>query len=337
MNNITFEKLERLCLKFSSARILVIGDIIVDKYIWGKVNRISPEAPVPIVNVEKETFSWGGAANVAQNIKSLGGGVALAGALGNDSIGQRLLADLKEKQVDCQSIIVDCERPTTLKTRIIAHSQQVVRVDYEVKRELGPSVQQELVAGILNVIPAIQAVVISDYAKGVVSPRLINDIINTAHENRIPVIVDPQVTHFKHYKKVTVITPNHLEAGQMSGIDIVDDASLVEAGKHLLALLDCEAVLITRGEEGMALFRGDEYIMIPTVAREVYDVTGAGDTVTGVFALAISAGASLKEAAFLANHAAGIAVAEVGAASVKRDDLLSAVKLALGQACYDKR
>lgn len=329
MKNIKYSRLEKIIAKFPKATVLVIGDIIVDKYIWGKVSRISPEAPVPVVNVVRETFCWGGAANVASNIKSLGGQVALAGVLGADGMGQQLLDELQNQAVDCQGILSLEERPTTLKTRIIAHSQQVVRVDYEVAREIDKPVNQELINRLKEIIPKTQAVVISDYAKGVIGPRLIKEVIATAHQHQVSVIVDPQVTHYRHYKKVTVITPNHLEAGRMSGIDIVDEPSLIKAGRHLQDILECEVVLITRGEEGMTLFQGQDFTHIPTVAQEVYDVTGAGDTVTGVFALALSGGASFKEAAFLANYAASIVVAEVGTASVKPTELNRVVKQAL--------
>ena len=326
MHRITFTSLQKTIKKFPTAHILVVGDIIMDKYIWGRVTRISPEAPVPIVNVNKETFCWGGAANVANNVECLGGQVSLSGVIGRDRVGEHLLDELHRKNIDCSAIIKSTRRPTTLKTRIIAHSQQVVRVDYEVKDELQPATTTRLISKLNAIIPQAQAVVISDYAKGVVGPDLIQEIINMAHRVKIPVVVDPQVTHFQHYKKVSVITPNHHEASRMSRIQITDEASLIEAGQHLLNLLDCEAVLITRGEEGMTLFEGTEYCHIPTMAQEVYDVTGAGDTVTGVFALALAVGSSYKEAALLANHAAGVVVAEVGTASLRPNELIEAVQ-----------
>lgn len=300
--------------EFKNNKILVIGDLILDRYIWGKVNRISPEAPVPIVEVTDENFLLGGASNVANNIVSLGGHATIVGVAGNDRAGEVILKMLGEKGVQCEGVFLG-PRPTTVKTRVIAHNQQVVRFDRENKDKVDGKVFRGLLGYIRNEVQNHDAVIISDYKKGVVSSELVKEVLKHSKPGNIFVSVDPKVGHFHCYKNVSLVTPNVMEASIASGIEIKDEKSLINAGKTLLRKIPCDAVLITRGEHGMSLFRKDKKeVHIPTVAKTVYDVTGAGDTVIAAFSIAYAAGASMEEAAVIANHAAGIVVGEVGTA-----------------------
>ncbi|MFQ5455387.1 MAG: D-glycero-beta-D-manno-heptose-7-phosphate kinase [Nitrospirota bacterium] len=309
--------------RFDEAKILIIGDLMVDHYIWGKVKRISPEAPVPVVNVTSESILLGGAANVLNNILSLKGMVEICGVIGDDYFGKRLIEEIKERGLEkTDGIIVEGGRATTKKTRIIAHNQQVVRFDREKKESISSESQKKIYRFVKNMIGSIGCIVISDYAKGVIAPEFIKDILELADRNNITTIVDPKVNHFDLYKGVTIITPNNIEASMASGIDADDDKNFIKMGKTILNRLDCKAVLITRGEEGMSLFEGDDVTHIPTVAQEVYDVTGAGDTVVSVLSLALSVGAAIKEAAVIANYAAGVVVGIVGTAVIRREDLI---------------
>ncbi|MEW5766315.1 MAG: D-glycero-beta-D-manno-heptose-7-phosphate kinase [bacterium] len=314
--------------RFENSRLLVVGDIMADEFVWGRVNRISPEAPVPVVEVVDETILPGGAANVANNIISLEGKAELVGVIGQDKIGEDLTADLKQRKIGTEGILAVQERPTIQKTRIIAHSQQVVRVDRENRKEIDPALTETILDYCGGLISDIDAVIISDYGKGVIIPPLIEKLVALSREFDRPVVVDPKIGHLKSYKRISVLTPNHHEAGLLSGKPITDEESLIEVGWFLLNLLECEAVLITRGEKGMSLFpRQGEVTHIPTVAREVYDVTGAGDTVVAVFTLALASGAGLLEAATLANYAAGIVVGKVGTATVTRGELKKELSL----------
>jgi D-beta-D-heptose 7-phosphate kinase/D-beta-D-heptose 1-phosphate adenosyltransferase len=308
----TYSKILR---EFRRKKILVIGDIILDRYIWGKVNRISPEAPVPVVEVSHENFLLGGAANVAHNIVSLGGRASLVGVAGKDRGGDIMKRMLEENGIDCGGVFWG-SRPSTVKTRVIAHSQQVVRFDREDRTRMDGKMLGGILAYIGEVLAGFDAVIISDYKKGVVSAELIKRITKKTKNRNILVAVDPKVGHFHYYRHVSLITPNLNEASVASGIDIKDEASLMEAGRSLLRKISCEAVLVTRGEQGMSLFRNDMVVHIPTAAKNVYDVTGAGDTVIAAFTLAYAAGATMEEAAVVANHAAGIVVGEVGTAVV---------------------
>ncbi len=306
--------------EFRKKKILVIGDLILDRYIWGKVSRISPEAPVPIVEVTKEDFLLGGASNVAHNIVALGGSASIVGVIGNDRAGDVFINLLDERGIQCQGVF-RCLKNTIVKTRVIAHNQQVVRFDKEDKDRLDGKVFRRLLEHIREIIPYHDAVIISDYKKGVVSSELIREVLKHSKPSRIFVSVDPKVGHFKLYKNVSLITPNLAEASLASGIEIEDEKSLINAGRILLKSLSCDAVLITRGEQGMSLFEKEQVTHIPTVTRDVYDVTGAGDTVIAAFTIAYAAGASMKEAAVIANHAAGIVVGKVGTAVATSDQL----------------
>jgi len=319
--------MRNLFKKFSKTGILVIGDLMVDQYIWGKVNRISPEAPVPVVEVSKENLLLGGAANVANNVLSLGGKVFITGVIGKDEMGKVLINKLREKGIDTDGIFIDKHRPTTVKTRVIAHNQQVVRFDRERRSEINKTILSSILEYTKNCLPHIRAIIISDYCKGTITKNLIKQLLKLI-DSDIFTAVDPKIGHFGYYRGISFITPNITEASFGSGIDIVDEKTLIRAGKTLLEKLQCKAVLITRGEKGMTLFeKNGKTTHIPTYAREVYDVTGAGDTVIATFTLCHSAGASLKESAILANHAAGVVVGEIGTAVVTPHDILTSIRI----------
>ncbi len=305
----------RLIDAFRGKRILVIGDVMLDRYLWGKVERISPEAPVPVVEVVRETFSMGGAANVAHNLSALGAEAWLVGVIGDDPAGARLAGELMRAGVRGEGLIRDLERRTTVKTRIIAHQQQVVRADEEDTDPLAGPLLRRVVDAVERQVPEVDGLVLSDYGKGVIEPDVLRPAITLARAQGLCVSVDPKERHFASYQGATVITPNQQEAGQAYGRRITDEASLAEVGWGLRERLDLDCVLVTRGADGMSLFeRGGRYAHLPTVAREVYDVTGAGDTVVSVFALALAAGADFVTAARLANHAAGQVIRHAGTA-----------------------
>ena len=306
---------------FKNKKILVIGDIILDHYIWGRVSRISPEAPVPVVEVTRESFLLGGAANVAHNIVSLGGRASVIGINGEDIAGEALMNILRQRGVNCEGIFTE-NRPTTVKTRVIAHNQQVVRFDREDRKYVDGKILKGILKYINSVLFQYDAVIVSDYQKGMISRELIRDIVKKAKPKEMFIAVDPKVGHFDFYKGVSLITPNLMEASSGSNIDIRNDRELLRAGKSLMKKLSCKAVLITRGEQGMSLFEKGKVTHIPTVARKVYDVTGAGDTVISAFTLSSASGANMEEAAVIANHAAGIVVGEVGTAVATPEQLL---------------
>ena len=317
--------LRRHIQRFPQASVLVIGDLILDHYVWGRVTRISPEAPVPVVHVESESVRLGGAANVFNNILALGGKADLCGMIGADEAGRLLLKELGTKRAGRGGIVTDTDRPTIKKSRVIAHNQQV-RYDVERKGEIKPQLQKRILRYVESRLRELTCLVVSDYAKGVVTAGIMADLVRLAALRKVPVIVDPKVEHFGFYKGVTVITPNHLEATQAAGLHGEGDQTIQEAGETIRQRLGCQSVLITRGEKGMSLFEGhNEAWHIPAQARQVYDVTGAGDTVVGTLALALSAGASMREAATLANHAAGIVVGMVGTATVTTKQLSEAL------------
>jgi len=313
--------------KFSSSRILVIGDIILDDFIWGDVARISPEAPVPVVEVIRETRNLGGAANVLNNIDALGGKAFICGVVGEDDYGAYLKERIRELGISTEGIIVDTTRPTSIKTRIIARNQQVVRFDRERKATIESSVIQKLVKIIKNNINKMDAVIISDYGKGVISSHLIKAIEKLVSKTEVIITVDPKTENFQYYRGVDIITPNHHEAGTFCGFDVTDEDSLIRAGEYILEKLKCKSVLITQGKDGMTLFdAGTDPCHIPTVAQKVFDVSGAGDTVISTLSLGLSSGMSKESAAVVSNFAAGIAVGEVGTSTVTIKALKDAIK-----------
>ena len=307
---------------FRGRRVLVVGDVMLDRFIWGDVDRISPEAPVPVVRVRRETVHLGGAANVAANLAALGARATLAGVVGDDPAAEQIRAALSEAGIDPR-LVEDPARPTTVKTRVIARAQQVVRVDRENDGVVaGPSLDR-LRARILDEIKTAEAVVVSDYDKGVLSRDLLGAILPEARALGLPLVVDPKISHFAHYQPATVLTPNQAEAARATAMEIRTDEDCLASARTILDRLDTRAVLVTRGERGMLLLeRGESPRFIPAVAREVYDVTGAGDTVVAVLALALAARASLVEAAVLANHAGGIVVGKVGTATLGPEEFL---------------
>ena len=324
--------IDRIVNRFKEISVLVVGDIILDEYFWGKVDRISPEAPVPVVTVKKETQLLGGAANVVNNIRSLGGQVFLSGLVGGDERGRKILNLLEERGLPTKGVFIDPRRPTTVKTRIVAHSQQVVRFDRENQTSLGQGYADSLISYVRDIVPHVDAVVIADYGKGVVTEDLVQVITQIAKQEEKVVLLDPKIGRFHLYRDVTVVAPNTQEASLAAGIEIIDERSLKEVGNKLLDRFNCEVVLITRGENGMALFERDkEAIYVSTTAREIFDVTGAGDTVIGVMALVLAAGASFGEAAIIANYAAGIVVAKVGTATVSLEELKEAINRSRSQ------
>jgi D-beta-D-heptose 7-phosphate kinase/D-beta-D-heptose 1-phosphate adenosyltransferase len=321
------EILVRAVRNFQNSRVVVLGDLMLDRFIWGSVSRISPEAPVPVVEIKTESTCLGGAANVAFNIRSLGGIPIPIGVLGDDLEGSRLREEFRALGSPTGGLVVDKGRPTSVKTRIIAHHQQVCRADREDRTPIPPAVLARIAGRFKAALPSAEAVIVSDYAKGLVSPILLRKTLPLAKAARKIVCVDPKITDFTVYRPATVITPNTSEAERASGIKVSGTADLVRAGKKILEESGIEHVLITRGEEGMALFeRGSAVTHIPTVAREVFDVTGAGDTVISTLALSLVAGLSILQAAVLSNIAAGIVVGKLGTASATPDELITAIR-----------
>ncbi len=312
---------------FDRVRVVILGDLIIDQYIWGQVKRISPEAPIPVVEVVRENFSLGGAANVASNLNALGVEVKICGVVGDDSHGKMLFEMLEQKGIDTGLILKDPDRPTILKTRIIAHKQQVVRVDREDTRLLQGELLSEMKARLQEAIPKADALILEDYGKGVIQEGLLGEIVPMARSLGKIVTVDPKRDHFDFYKGVTAITPNRVEAGEAVGIHISDGQGLHEAGARLMERVQCDAVLITMGDQGMCLFQeGAPPLNIPARAREVYDVSGAGDTVIAVFTSALVAGASFRQAAILSNVAGGLVVEKLGTAVVMREEIRARMK-----------
>jgi D-beta-D-heptose 7-phosphate kinase/D-beta-D-heptose 1-phosphate adenosyltransferase len=313
-----------LLASLEEKKVLVIGDLMIDEYVWGGVTRVSPEAPVPIVGVTSETLRPGGAANVANNIISLKGKVELCGVLGDDQMGRWLKSDMEKKGTGTRGVLTVPGRPTTVKTRVIAHNQQVVRVDKEVTHPLEQKDEKLLLAAVGSFLPECGCVAISDYTKGVVSPTLIRELVAMAGRAGVPVSVDPKIQNFSTYRGVTVLTPNLFEAAAGAGMIIDSIEALVEAGKKIVAKLGCAYLVITRGDQGMTLFSNkDEVTHIPAYGRRVFDVTGAGDTVISTLSLAMAAGLSMVDGAYLSNVAAGIVVGEVGTVAISVEQMLA--------------
>ena len=314
-------KLKQIIDGMAGRRLAVIGDSMVDRFLWGRVDRISPEAPVPVVRLERETLKLGGAANVAANIRALGAEVVLCGVCGQDEAAGQLRGLLAEHGIQDTGLIGTDTRPTTIKTRIIAHNQQVVRTDREDDRPLDARVLDQLVDR-LGAAGDLDGFVLSDYGKGVLTDAALAALIEDGRRRGVPVVVDPKRGDYSQYKGATSLTPNQKEAELACALVIDSEASLQSAGRLLLERTGAEAVLVTRGEHGMALFEktGEEH-HLPTEATTVYDVTGAGDTVIAAYTAALATGAPFATAARLANHAAGLAVRELGTAAVTADQL----------------
>jgi rfaE bifunctional protein kinase chain/domain len=315
--------------RFRKSRLLVIGDLMLDRFIWGDVERISPEAPVPVLRVTSETFRLGGAANVVHNIQSLGGRGTVAGVVGRDRTGAMLLRELRTAGISTTGVFVETGVQTTQKTRVIAHPrhQQIVRLDRENGRHLGKAVRQKIRQFVLRNAARYDAVVISDYGKGVVHRELLDLVARLTQEKNLLSIADPKKENYGVYRNFSLITPNREEAGQASGVEIRDEASLRAAGRRLVEMWQAKAVLITRGREGVSLFRpGREVRHFAAAPQEIFDVTGAGDTVVATVSLALASGSTYEEAAMLANFAAGLVGGEVGPVAVPLEKLKRAVR-----------
>lgn len=311
---------------FENARVLVIGDVMLDRYWWGDVSRISPEAPVPIVRLTKSTLAAGGAANVAANIAGLGATPMLVGCVGADSESELLRSVLKSFDISTDNLIAVENRQTTVKTRVVAHSQQVARVDQESSALLDDSECAGLLDVVMRAIENADAVVLSDYAKGVLTESVVQKTIAAANSKGIPVIVDPKGRDYTKYRGAFLLTPNRKEAADACGLDETNGNVVAQAGKQLLSQLAVDSVLITQGEDGMTLFtNGGQPHHLAAMAHEVYDVTGAGDTVIATLATALAAKTELETAAFLANAAAGVVVQQVGTTPIRIDELRRAL------------
>jgi len=324
MGQLTKQRAAELIHAMRDRKVVVLGDVMLDEFVWGDVTRISPEAPVPVVDIRRESVHLGGAANVLANLVALGAHACVIGVIGNDAAGTRLRASLKESSPSQQDeyLLVDEGRPSTTKTRIIAHNQLVVRADREQRTPVNGPIEARIIELLKEAINDADAFVVSDYDKGVVTPRILGDVLPLAHA-RIPVLIDPKLRNFLHYQPSSLITPNHHEALRMSDLEVDSDEGLHQAARVIREKVKCDAVLITRGDRGIMLLEGDNApVFVGTAAREVYDVTGAGDTVIATLAAALAAGATMLEAANLANHAAGIVVGKVGTATVSGDELL---------------
>ena len=319
------QRLQKIVQQFSDQPILVVGDLMLDRFVWGRVERISPEAPVPVVEVVKETVHLGGAANVACNLAVLKARPLLVGVVGGDEAGDRLVEELHRQEISSEGIVRDKGRSTTIKTRIIAHNQQVCRTDREDKTPLSQGTVDQIRITFQTLLEQVQGMILSDYAKGALSAALVVDLIQEARQAKKFLAVDPKSDDFSVYRGASIVTPNKKEAVRASGVVIVDEASFIQAGEKLLEVIASDYLLITRGEEGMTLFEGKEHSHIPTVAREVFDVSGAGDTVIASLTLAVAAGASIRDAAILANHAAGVAVGKLGTAAATGEEILSSI------------
>jgi D-glycero-beta-D-manno-heptose-7-phosphate kinase len=336
------KNLKAIINRFNKANILVVGDLILDEYIWGNVERISPEAPVPVVWADRRTYVPGGAANVANNIRSLGAGVCLAGVTGEDKNTDILFSELKDRKINTKGIFIEPKRHTTLKTRIIAGHQQVVRVDWEHTDSLPKRLNQRIIEFIKRNIAEFSAIIIEDYGKGVINMHLLQEIVSIAHSHKKIITVDPKEEHFQYYRGVTSITPNRRELeNAVRNLKIKDTGNSLKlnndrlftdndidlAASQILRYLELESMLVTLGEHGMKLFQKScRLAHIPTVAQEVFDVSGAGDTVISAFTLGLSCDACPLEAAHIANYAAGIVVGKVGTAVTTRKELLGRLR-----------
>lgn len=314
------KKMQKVIQNFEDKRILVIGDIMLDKYIWGQVIRISPEAPVPVVEVKKDTSCFGGAGNASHNLESLGAFPLLVGIVGDDPEGEWI----KKNAQDSRGIFMDKKRPTTVKTRIIAHQQQVVRVDQEKVSPISAQTEDKIFNFIK--VEKYAGILISDYNKGLLTKSLMKKVLTFAKRQKLPVFVDPKVKNFHLFSPVTLITPNHFEAEKVVNHECHTNAQAEKACQEILMHISVLYIILKRGEQGMTVFeRGKKAIHIPTIAREVYDVTGAGDTATATAALALLSGATILEAAVLANTAAGIVVGKIGTATATPEELLDSL------------
>ncbi len=316
-------EIEHFLSRLNSVKALVIGDLMLDEYLWGSTERISPEAPVQVVDVVREDLRLGGAGNVINNLVSLGCEVHVASVVGEDEDGRALRKMLNQRAINAQGVFLAPGRKTSRKTRILASNQQMLRIDRESRDAIAPAFEQQLVDYVRSVAGNFQVLLVSDYLKGVLTEGVLRDIIAIGKAEGIPVVVDPKGADYTKYRGATLLTPNRKEAQVASGIQIKDEKSLNSAGRKLCDELDLDALVLTRSEEGMSLFlRSGEHLQLPTEAREVYDVSGAGDTVLTLFGVGLAAGLSLEQAAHVSNLAAGIVVGKVGTSTVSPKEIL---------------
>jgi D-beta-D-heptose 7-phosphate kinase/D-beta-D-heptose 1-phosphate adenosyltransferase len=323
-------RVKQILAAATKTRVLVVGDVMLDHFIWGRVSRISPEAPVPVVEFARESFMPGGAANVARNLAALATSTELFGAIGNDDAGRKLQKILAAQTIGCAGLVKNSKRHTSIKTRIVAHQQQVVRIDRESREALDARLSAALIAELKKKLSKADAVIVGDYGKGVVTQNLLNEIKTLCRRRGVWLSLDPKPVHHLNLNGLSLITPNRKEAFELANLpdetraaDPLADKNLMLVGERLLKELNPALLLITLGEQGMLLCqRGHKPFHIPTVAQEVFDVSGAGDTVIAAFTLAIAAGASPIEAAIISNHAAGIVVGKVGTATTSPEELL---------------
>jgi rfaE bifunctional protein kinase chain/domain len=325
--HLSLQRAKEILQKIRDRNVVVFGDVMLDEFVWGDVTRISPEAPVPVVDIKRESVRLGGAANVLANLRALGASATVVGIVGRDRTADRLRAELREVGADDDALIVDDARPTTTKTRIIAHSQLVVRADRERRTPVSAEIEDRLIETLKRKLKRADALIVSDYDKGAVTPRTLAEILPFAQKAKIPTLIDPKFRNFDAYRPATLVTPNHHEALRLTNSEDDSDDGIAQAAQNIRARLACRAVLITRGERGMMLVEEDRApVSVPTVAREVYDVTGAGDTVIAALGAALAAGAALFEAAMLANHAAGIVVGKVGTATASPEEIVHSIE-----------
>jgi len=323
MVKLTKPQVISLLSNFRDKKVLVLGDVMLDRYLWGQVSRLSPEAPVPIVEIEEEYSRLGGAANVGNNIASLGAVPYLVGVIGEDSSGQELIALMERNHFPITGLVKASDRPTTVKTRVIANSQHVVRTDRENRDPINSPTFENIKQNVLKLISEVDAVIFEDYNKGLITADLIRFVITEAQRCNKIITVDPKFDHFFEYKGVTVFNPNRCETENILGVRLDNYKQITKSVKSLYEQLKCKSILITLGENGMALYNGDDELKtIPTRAQKVADVSGAGDTVISTLTLALLSGASLEEAATIANHAAGIVCGEVGIVPITKERLL---------------
>ncbi len=326
MHTVTGERVEELLNNSAGREIAVIGDLMLDRYFWGTVSRISPEAPVPVIDIENETFHLGGAANVAQNLKSLGIEPLLCGVVGNDNSGKLLIEIAEQSGLQTKGIIPIASRPTTVKTRIIGNNQHIARLDRETRSEVTSDTINQIV-DMLKSCHNLAGIIMEDYNKGVITKYLIKEISKFTQEQSIPLFVDPKLSFFFDYQNATVFKPNRKEAQEALGFTLKTDADILRAGKELLLRLQAENILLTLGDKGMMLFQKDGTVKsVPTKARHIADVSGAGDTAIATLAAAIAGGASVTEAAALSNIAAGVVCEEPGIVSIKPGALIAALE-----------
>ncbi len=326
MIKLSSSRLNTLKNNFKGKKIAVVGDMMLDCYFWGDVKRISPEAPVPVVEVENEFFRFGGAANVALNILKLKCKPVPVGIIGYDTFGTIFTSLMKENKISAEGILIDDTRPTTAKTRVIADKQHVVRIDKEKKEYLDQPMQNKIFNFIKMNIKKFDGIILQDYNKGVLTPDVIKNVIDLANKNNVLITVDPKFNNFFNYTNVTVFKPNRKEAEDVLGIKIRSDKDISKAGRILLEKLNAKYILLTLGADGIAVFeKGKEEKRMPTKARKVSDVSGAGDTVISTLTVALAAGANILEASYLANYAGGIVCEEVGIIPIELDKLFSTV------------